>query len=175
MKLGDGGFRPAYNVQLATDRDGRAIVGVAVSSHGTDGGLAAPLEAQVAARAGRHPGDYLIDGGLAARDDITALEAEGVTVYAPVEPPRTATSGRTAHDPRPDDTEAVAGWRQRMGTEEAKQIYKERGSTAEWTNAQWRTRHRLQQFTVRGLGKVTSVVLLLAVTHNLLRWLDLAA
>jgi transposase len=170
MKLADGGFRPAFNVQLATDRDSRAIVAVAVSQQGADAGLAAPLEQQVVERTGQHPTDYWIDGGLAARADLSSLAEHGVTVYAPVEPPRTKTSGRAAYDPRPDDSAAVAAWRQRMGTAEAQGIYKERGSTAEWTNAQWRGRHGLEQFTVRGTAKVLSVVLLLAITHNLLRW-----
>jgi transposase len=175
MKQADGGFRPAYNVQLATDRDGRAILAVQVGGQGSDGGLAAPLEQQVAERAGRHPASYLVDGGLATREDITTLERRQVTVYAPAEAPRSETSGRRATDPRPDDTAEVAAWRERMGTAEAKAIYKERSATAEWTNAQARVRHGLRQLTVRGTEQVTSVVLLLAVTHNLLRWLALGA
>ena len=157
-------------MQAATDRDSRAILAVAVGNQGSDGGLAAPLEQQVARRTGRHPDEYLLDGGLAAREDITTLTQHGVTVYAPLEPPRTATSGRSATDPRPDDTAEVAQWRARMGTAEAKAIDQERGSTAEWTNAQWRERQGLRRFTVRGLDKVTCVVLLMAITHNLLRW-----
>jgi transposase len=175
MKMACGGFRPALNVQLATTGDGRAIVGVQVSQQGSDGGLAAPLEAQVVERTGQHPDEYLIDGGLATRDDITTLAAHDVTVYAPVEPPRTTTSGRTAYDPRPDDTPAVAAWRQRMGTEDGQATYRQRSGIAAWTNAQLRFRHGLQQFTVRSVDRVTSVVLLLAVTHNLLRYLSLTA
>ena len=175
MKMGDGGFRPALNIQLASTGDGRAIVGVQVSQQGSDGGLAAPLEAQVAERTGQHPTEYLMDGGLATRDDITTLAAHDVTVYAPVEPPRTTTSGRTAYDPRPDDTPAVAAWRQRMGTEAGQATYRQRSGIAEWTNAQLRVRHGLQRLTVRGVDRVTSVVLLLAVTHNLLRYLALTA
>jgi transposase len=175
MKMGDGGFRPALNIQLATDGDSRAILGVEVSQQGSDGGLVAPLEAQVAERTDRHPDEYLIDGGLVTRDDITTLASHDVTVYGPVEPPRTETSGRTAYDPRPDDTPAVAAWRQRMGTDDGKAIYRQRSGIAEWTNAQLRFRHGLQRFTVRGVDRVTSVVLLLAVTHNLLRYLSLTA
>ena len=135
MKMGDGGFRPALNIQLATDGDSRAILGVEVSQQGSDGGLVAPMEAQVAERTDRHPDEYLMDGGLVTRDDITTLAAHDVTVYAPVEPPRTKTSGRTAYDPRPDDTPAVAEWRQRMGTDDGKAIYRQRSGIAEWTNA----------------------------------------
>jgi transposase len=175
MKMGDGGFRPALNIQIATDGDSRAILGVTVSQQGSDGGLAAPMEAQVVARTGQHPGEYLVDGGLATRDDITTLASHDVTVYAPVEPPRTETSGRTAYDPRPDDSPAVAAWRQRMGTPEGQATYRQRSAIAEWTNAQLRSRHGLQRFTVRGVDRVTSVVLLLAVTHNLLRLLALTA
>lgn len=175
MKMGDGGFRPALNVQVATTDEGRAIVGVQVSQQGSDGGLAAPLEAQVMERTGQHPDEYLIDGGLATRDDITTLAALGVTVYAPVEPPRTQTSGRTAFDPRPDDTPAVVAWRTRMGAAKGQETYHQRSGIAEWTNAQLRGRHGLQRFTVRGVDRVTSVVLLLAITHNLLRYLALTA
>jgi transposase len=175
MKMGDGGFRPALNIQVASTGDGRAIVGVAVSQQGSDGGLAAPMAEQVVARTGHQPDAYLMDGGLATRDDITTLASQDVTVYAPVEPPRTETSGRTAYDPRPDDSPAVAAWRQRMGTPEGQATYRQRSGIAEWTNAQLRVRHGLQRFTVRGVDRVTSVVLLLAVTHNLLRYLALAA
>lgn len=175
MKMGDSGFRPAFNIQVATDGEGRAILGIEVSQQGSDGGLVAPMEAQVVKRTGQHPEEYLIDGGLATRDDITTLAAHDVTVYAPVEPPRTTTSGRTAYDPRPDDTPAVAAWRKRMGAEDGQTTYRQRSGIAEWTNAQLRTRHNLQRFTVRGVDRVTSVVLLLAVTHNLLRYLSLTA
>jgi transposase len=175
MKMGDGGFRPALNIQLATDGNSRAILGVEVSQQGSDGGLVAPMEAQVAERTGQHPDEYLVDGGLATRDDITTLASHAVTVYAPVEPPRTTTSGRTAYEPRPDDSPAVAAWRKRMGTDDGKAIYRQRSGIAEWTNAQLRFRHGLQRFTVRGVDRVTSVVLLLAVTHNLLRYLSLTA
>jgi hypothetical protein len=175
MKMGDSGFRPAYNVQLATDGASRAILAVQVCQQGSDGGLVAPLEQQVVERTGQHPETYLMDGGLTTRDDITTLASHGVTVYAPVEPPRTQTSGRTAYDPRPDDSPAVAAWRQRMGTLEGQAAYRQRSGIAEWTNAQLRLRHGLQRFTVRGLAKVTSVMLLLAVTHNLLRFLALTA
>jgi transposase len=175
MKMGDGGFRPAYNVQEVTDGASRAILAVEVTNAGSDGGLAAPLEAQVRARCGRDPGNYLMDGGLVDLDDITALADRQVTVYAPPKEPKSATSGRTAADPRPSDSPAVAAWRARMATEEGQAIYQHRASLAEWTHAQWRTRHGLQQFRVRGIEKVTSVMLLMAVTHNLLQWVRLGA
>lgn len=169
MKMPDGGFRPAYNVQFATDVTSGMIVGVAVVSQGNDAGQAPPMETQVVERTGYHPGAYLVDGGYAQRETITTLSERAVTVYAPVRPPRTSTSGRERQTPREDDTPAVVDWRKRMETEEAKEAYKRRGATAEWANAQARM-HGLLRFTVRGLGKVRSVVLFVAIGHNLLRW-----
>lgn len=172
MKMPDGGYRPAYNVQLATDVDSGVIVGAAVVNEVNDAGQGEAIEAQVAQRSGVHPKAYLIDGGYAQRDTITTLTKRQIEVYAPVRPPRTKTSGRERSSPRQDDTPEVIAWRQRMETEEAKNRYKLRAATAEWTNAQVRC-HGLTRFTVRGVSKALTVVLLTAIAHNLLRWLAL--
>jgi transposase len=168
MKMPDGGFRPAYNVELATDQAKGVIVGVAVIREGTDAGQALPMEEQVMKRTGQHPRAYLMDGSFATREDITALEERDVTVYAPVRLPRNKPE-EERYQPRYGDSPQVTQWRQRMATEEAKAVYRQRGSTAEWANAQV-SQHGATRFTVRGLAKVTSVMLLVAVGHNLLRW-----
>ncbi len=167
MKMPDGGFRPAYNVQLATDGASGVILGVKVINT-ADSGQAAPMEDQVLQRTGEHPKDYLMDGGFATREDITTLERRGVTVYAPVRLPRNKPE-EERYQPRYEDSPEVVRWRQRMANEEAKAVYRQRSSTAEWANAQVR-QHGVSQFTVRGLAKVTTVMLLVAVAHNLLRW-----
>ena len=181
VKMPDGGFRPAYNVELATDRAkgiivgvsviGVSVIGVSVIREVTDAGQALPMEEQVVKRTGQHPQDYLMDGGFATRKDITALEERNVTVYSPVRLPRNKPE-EEGYQPHYGDTPQVARWRQRMATEEAKAVYRGRGSTAEWANAQM-SQHGVSRFTVRGLAKVTSVMLLVAVGHNLLRWVAL--
>jgi len=177
MKMPDGGFRPAYNVELATaGTEGKAhgvIVGVAVTPEGTDAAQAVPMEEQIQERTDTHPQDYLVDGGFASRNTITTLEQRGITVYAPVRLPRNKPE-EERYLPREGDTPEVIAWRERMATAEAKAVYKIRGSLAEWANAQVR-RLGLTQFTVRGIAKATTVATLIAVTHNLLRWLAWAA
>jgi hypothetical protein len=78
------------------------------------------------------------------------------------------TQSRDPHAPLPGDSPAIAAWRERMGTEQAKDIYKQRASTAECVNAIARNRG-LRQFTVRGLQKARSVLLWYALAHNLMR------
>jgi transposase len=174
MKMADGGFRPAYNVQLATDAATQVITGVDVTNQGSDQGQLAPMVAQHEQRYGTAPGAVLADGGFVTIDDIEAVSATEVetTVYAPVPAPKDET--RDPHTPLPTDSAAVAEWRQRMGTEKSKAIYKERAATAECVNAQMRNRG-LYQFRVRGLVKVKAVVLWYVLAHNLLRILALRA
>ena len=81
--MAEGGFQPAYNVQLATDVDSQVIVEVGVINRGTDLGEGLVMEEQVAQRTGQHPGAYLLDGGFVHLGDIEALESRGVRVYAP--------------------------------------------------------------------------------------------
>ena len=116
----------------------------------------------------------LVDGGFAQLEDIEKVSSPevGVRVYAPVQKPRK--EGRDPHQPLPGDSVAIAAGRQRMGTPEAKEIYQERASTAEWVNAISRNRG-LRQFLVRGLQKVRTVVLWFALAHNLLRAVALRA
>jgi len=167
MKMPDGGMRPAVNVQLATDTDSRIITGAEVSNVGSDKGQMGPMLDQHRDRYGQPPGEALVDGGFASREDIDAASvAEPPTVvYAPVQKSRKE-EGKNCYERQPRDTEAVAQWRQRMATPEAQAIYKERASTAEWTNAMARNRG-MQQFLVRGLQKVKAVVLWFALAHNL--------
>jgi len=167
MKMADGGFRPAYNVEYATTCDGQVVVGVDVVMVGSDRGQMPPMLDQIEGRFGRRPKEVLVDGGVASLEDIQAVQSGGeCKVFAPVAKPRKETVDR--HEPKATDSEEVAEWRERMGTDEAKAIYKERGATAECVNAQARNRG-LGQFTVRGLEKVKSVATWFAIAQNMAR------
>lgn len=172
MKMADGGFRPAYNGQFATDTESLVIVGVDASNSGSDAEKLPPMTDQLEQRYGRVPKETLVDGGFAGHRDIEAATRRGTTVYAPVQKPKDAS--RDSHEPLPNDSAVIAEWRRRMGTEAAKQVYKERAATAECANADARN-HGLQRFTVRGVKKVRAVLLLHALAHNMLRALSLRA
>jgi transposase len=164
MKMADGGFRPAYNAQFATDTHSDLIAGVSVDNVGSDMGKLQTMSDQLAAAYGMRPAEHLVDGGFAKLDDVAALAEQGVTVYAPVPEPRDKT--RERYVPLPDDPPGVAAWRLRMGSEAAKAIYKERAATAECVNAQARNRG-LIRLLVRGTDKVKTVLLWFALTHNM--------
>jgi transposase len=166
MKMADGGFRPAFNVQFSTATESRIIVGVDVTNEGSDSGQMEPLVEQVAENFGELPEEYLVDGGFSSREDTTDLERRGIKVYSPVKKAeKLLEQGGDPYARRRGDTDEYYAFRQRMKTPEAKQIYKERCSTAEFPNAGCRNRG-LSQFPVRGLKKARAIALWQALAHN---------
>jgi len=170
MKMGDGGFRPAYNGQFAVDTETQIVVGVEVSNLGSDQGQLVPMLEQLEERYEVIPRESLVDGGFAGLEDIEKASEMGTEVYAPVAKPKDKT--RDPHVPLSTDSPAIAKWRQRMGTAEAKEIYKQRASTVECVNALARNRG-LQRLLVRGQDKARAVLLWFAIAHNLMRTLSL--
>jgi len=168
MKMADGGFRPAYNIEYGTACRGQVIVGVDVATQGSDQGRLPPMLDRIETRFGERPKEALVDGGFANHEDIAQVQGEKkkCTVYAPVAKPKK--EGVDRYEPKATDSEEVAEWRKRMGTEEAKKIYKERAATAECVNAQARNRG-LQRLTVRGIEKVKAVATWFAIVHNMAR------
>jgi transposase len=165
MKMADGGFRPAFNVQYATDTNTQVIVGVDVTNVGSDKGEMGRMHAQLRERYGRVPDEYLADGDFATKQDVEALAAAGTTAYTP---PRQTKNGPPPEAPRPDESSVLAAWRARMGTVEGKAIYRERAATAECVNAQARNRG-LRQIPLRGLIKARAVATWYALAHNVMR------
>lgn len=164
MKMGDGGFRPAYNVQMATagsEMGGpRTIIGVQITNVGSDMGSITPMLDQIEHRTGVLPKVLLADGGHAKHDCIRNAAARGVELIIPVS--ERATKPDAADDP------AIASWHDRMETDEAKRLYRARAGLCELPNAHLKCHHGVAQLLVRGTEKVTCVVLLATLAANLL-------
>lgn len=162
--MGDGGFRPAFNVQFATTVKGQAIVGVEVTNSGSDVGLIKPMFDMIRENFNIIPKSWLADTGFLFHKDIESLEKSECKVYLP---PRLSKNS-DSYKPKESDSKELARWRERMGTEEAKEKYKKRPQTAEFPNAEARNRI-LSQFLVRGIEKAKNTSLIFAITHNMNR------
>lgn len=168
QRMPDGGFRPAYNVQLAQDPISRAVVGVAVAPDSSDKDQAEPMRQQVESRTGQRVLEQVIDGNYLTLEGIDEASAAGVKLYVPVPKPKNKEQDRYA--PRPDDSPAVAAWRRRMNTPEARTIYRARASTAETVNGDLKTHRGFSRLLVRGAGKVLCVALWSALAYNLMHF-----
>lgn len=173
MKMGDGGFRLAYNVQFATGLDSRVIFGVDVVNS-LDPGTAPRLMAQVHSRLAKlnmfAPKNWIGDGAYSGKDDLNVVAAlfPNCRYYAP---PQGCTVEQ-AKKHRKKDSEAVKKWRDMIDTPETKEIYKKRCSTAEFSNAQVKN-FGFREFLVRGIVKAKGMALLHALAQNISRYFDL--
>lgn len=169
MKVANGGFNPAYNVQFANDGDARVIVGVDVTNEGSDGNEMVPMYTKVTSSFGVIPKRYVIDAAFATKEAVTSVEKKQTKVVAPI--PRQQEAIKNGKDPyqRQDGESTEFGnFRARMAQQHYKDILKMRPSQAEYPNAVCRN-HGLQQFNVRGLVKTKAVALWHALAFNFTR------
>jgi transposase len=164
MKMADGGFRPAYNIQVVSAAGEQIVVMVDPINVGSDRGLIRPALDLVRDRTGRLPERHLADGGYGSAKDFEWAHAEQVAVYCP---PTKSKSGRDPYTPRKDDGPGVLAWRQRMASEAGKAMYQTR-SICECIHARWRN-WNLLRLPVRGRVKVKAVVLWYALANNILQ------
>jgi transposase len=170
MKMADGGYRPAFNAQLAVDTHTQLIAAVDVVNIGSDLQQMAPMHATILQRYAVTPKYWLADGGFVKFTAIEQLATHGTQALVP--PRSSRKSGIDPFEPKSTDSPRVAQWRARMATPEAQVLYKQRAATVECVNAQVR-RRGLQQFNVRGLLKARAVLLWHALAHNLMRMASL--
>jgi transposase/vacuolar-type H+-ATPase subunit H len=164
MKMADGGFRPAYNVQVASAAGEQIVVAVEVCNTGSDRGLMRPMLERLHAQNGRFPERHLADGGFCSAQDIEWAHDKKIEAYCP---PTQSKHGTDPYLPRRGDGAGVLAWRARMASEAGKARYKPR-SICECIHARWRN-WDLRQLTVRGMQKVRAVVLWYALTNNILQ------
>jgi len=244
MKNADGGYIPAYTVQITTDSKEGVIVGVGVTQSASDYEELARAVDRVEANLGKKPDQVVADGGYTSAKNIVMMKEKGVDFIG--SPPDHTGSmegqmrrrgvdpgfypdrfqydgdgnrficpagkilkyeasvkeeGYTTHDyraasldclacpfklkccpgnavkgrslrRREDDAEVVA-FKQRMWTEEAKAVYKQRGGVAEFSNLWIKAKNGLRQFHVRGVIKVRMEAMWAALACNIQQWIRL--
>jgi transposase len=164
VKMADGGFRPAYNMQIASVAGEQIVVAVEVSTSSSDRGLARPMLERIDATYGTLPKQHLIDGGFTKNDDIEWAHGVDVAMHCP---PIVNKHNTDPFAPRPDDGPGVSAWRQRMNSESGKAAYRKR-SIHECINARFR-QWGLNQLTIRGRAKATIVLTWYALANNILQ------
>src|SRR5450631_1288166 len=80
MKMADGGFRPAYNVQVVTVAAEQIVVAVEPCTVGSDRGLMRPMLEKVHQCFEGLPARYLADGGFMSAGDIEWAHDQSVAV-----------------------------------------------------------------------------------------------
>jgi len=171
MKMPNGGFNPAVNVQIATDTHSRAILGIEASNEGSDNaGLSEPMRRQVEQRCGRKIQQHLLDGGYLRQQDVEQAHQQGVELFVPPKPARNPDNRGRELEPKRGDSPAVLEWKRRMASAEGRKIYKQRGASSETVNADLRMYRGLGAITVRGRNKIKCVALWCALAYNVMHF-----
>jgi len=84
MKESDGGYSPAYNVQISTDAEAKVIVGVGVSQSPTDESELIAAVDRIENVTGRRPKQLLVDGAYPTKQNIEEMAARGIDLIGPV-------------------------------------------------------------------------------------------
>jgi len=170
MKMPDAGYRPAYNVGYSVSGSPlggpRTIVGVNVTNIGSDMKELEPAVEEIKRRTGQLPKAVLADANHAQHQGIAALMKQDVKAL--VSPPKGTLPMEKLEALRKKAPE-VAAWRELMRTPEARELFRARAGLSELMNAHQKGIHKLRQFVVRGLEKVTAAVLLGALAFNLVQ------
>ena len=176
MKMADGAFRAAYNVIIAATTKTQIVLGINVTDRRNDTGTAVPMIDSIAERYEQTPTRALLDTRAVTQQEIARLAGreQPVTVYSP--PPRdkpdaSAETVRKRLLDRAKEAPAIAAWRERMGTPEAKEVYARRGHI-ETVNGGLKN-HGMRRVSLRGAAKATCEALLHAIAHNLRRGVSL--
>ena len=243
MKQSNGGYAPAYNVQLSTDAVAGVIIDVAVSQRPDDSQELVPAVERIEERMGSVPRQIVADGGYTSWENVVAMDRAHVDFIGSVTD-RTAQmaawfkrrgvddafhaeqfiydgtsdtytcpagkilrrngrmkrTGRTNYmyrSRRSDcrlcphkqkccpgksnmrsivrrvDDPVLTSFLEKMKTEEAKRIYKQRGAIAEFPHAWIKEKIGLRQFHLRGLHKVGIEALWACLTYNIQQWVRL--
>ena len=174
MKMGDGGFRGAFNVQFATGVQSRVIYGVDVVNT-LDPGTSPAMMKKVHTYL-----DYLkmppaenwnLDSAYSSKEDVE--EADQLYPKCKYNSPPKAKKNVDPKKHQKRDSEAVKRWRDRLGSSEMEEAYKSRCSTAEFSNAQTKNQG-MNKMMGRGMEAVLGESQLHAIAHNVFRYLDLA-
>jgi transposase len=164
MKHGQNEYGPGFNARLAvagSDKGGpRTIVGVTVTNDGTDRGGITPVLHDVETRTTRRPRAAVADKGFLKKECVDVAHSRKTTLFIPL--PKHA-------KPSPKDTPAMKAHRARMGETTAKLAVHARSGLVELPFAWFRQRFRVRQLPVRGTSSITSVVLLLSLTFNIMQ------
>jgi transposase len=174
MKMGDGGYRLAFNVQFATGMKSRVIFGTEVVNTldpGTSPGMMKKVHLTLKHLNMMEPKTWNADSAYSAKADIeaAAMLFPNCRYFSPAK----LKKGIDPKKVQKSDSEAVIKWRETLETDEMKESYGQRCSTAEFSNAQTKNQG-MGEFLVRGFRKIRGMVNLHAISHNITRYWDLS-
>lgn len=173
MKMGDSGYRAAFNIQFATGVQSRVIFGVDVVNTldpGTSPKMIQKVNGILDLFGMPRVRNWNADSAYSSKEDIEKVDK--LYPECNYNSPAKLKKGLDPKKYQRGDSESVKKWRDRLDTPEMNEAYKYRCSTAEFSNAQTKN-HGFTEVLVRGIKKVYGMAHLHAIGNNIMRYFDL--
>jgi transposase len=167
MKMADGSFAQAYNVQLVVDGADQIIVATDVTGLAPDSPHLSSMVAATQAQAGT-PKRLTADVGYHSAANIQRLQAAEIDALIPpdkvkhTDPMPPAPRGRI-----PPHLSTRDRMRRKLQTQAGRAVYRMHKAIAEPVIGQIKAARGFQRFLLRGLRKVQAEWMLVATVHNL--------
>jgi DDE family transposase len=170
-------FAQAYNAQLAVDADGsQLILGAYISQNSADNNELKPMVEAVSHNLGQKPQAVLADRGYINGPIIDQIQGQGIEAYVAFSaeaherrPYDLRCEGRRREKPRPYSAPVLVAMEQKLRTAEGRRRYLRRQASVEPVVGIIKRVLGFEQFSLRGLQKVTLEWNLVCVAYNLKR------
>jgi transposase len=164
-----GSFVQAYNAQIAVDSAAQIIVAAEITQESNDKRQLAPMLEQVEQNTGSRPAAASADTGYFSAEQVTDERVQGIDLYVAIGKQKHGESEAASEaSPLPEDSER-AQMRQKLQTEQGKEIYKMRKAIVEPVFGQIKEWRGFRRFSLRSLEKASAEWKLICLTHNLLK------
>jgi Transposase DDE domain len=170
-------FAQAYNAQLAVDADGSQLVlGAYVSQNSADNNELEPMLEAVSHNLGQKPQAVLADRGYINGPSIEQIQAQGIEAYVALSaealerrPYDLGCEHKRRENPRRYTAPVLVAREQKLRTPEGRRRYLRRQASVEPVVGIIKRVLGFEQFSLRGLQKVTLEWNLVCVAYNLKR------
>jgi DDE family transposase/transposase-like protein DUF772 len=170
-------FAQAYNAQLAVDADGsQLILGAYVSQNSADNNELQPMVEAVSQNLGQNPQAVLADRGYINGPIIEQIQGQGIEVYVALSaeaherrPYDLRSEDKRRENPRPYRAAGLVAMEQKLRTPEGRNRYLRRQASVEPVVGIIKRVLGFEQFSLRGLQKVSLEWNLVCVAYNLKR------
>lgn len=171
MKMKEGHFAPAYNVQIATEN--QVILAYGVSSNRNDQHLLKPMLKEVKDNTGLYPKTAITDCGYGTKDNWRFLKQQKITAFVPYNNLKQELSlrrqGVKPEPPKRRDRELAKYkllQKLRFLSEQGKQMMERRRKDVEPTFGNLKRNLNFRHFHLRGKPKCLMELGLLSIAHN---------
>jgi len=167
MKMADGAFAQAYNVQVVVDEAHQIILATDVTALAPDAPHLPAMVETTQAQAGT-PKRLTADAGYHSEANVQHLQAAGIDPLIP--PDKVKHTDRIPPAPRgriPQDLSTKDRMRRKLQTQAGRAIYRMHKAIAEPVIGQIKAARGFQRFLLRGLRKVRGEWALVATVHNI--------